>query len=105
VIVQIANLCPIRNLSLSGCENISDEGLDIVTQTLSKLETLNLAGNSGITRFSKLHLFNSMSKLDISNCNPIDPNEIFYLSLNSIVELNLTGMSEIDDSSLMVTKN
>jgi hypothetical protein len=102
VIAQISHCCLyIKHLNLSGCMELTDLGLDNVTQALGKLETLFLAGNKGIKSFSCLHLPPSMLKIDLSN---LDSSQIYFLSLQSLTELNLNNTLEIDDSSLQVKK-
>ena len=86
---------------LSGCYELTDSSLDIVTQTLTCLESLSLAGNKALCSFSCLHLHSRLTFLDLSN---LDSSQIYYLSLNSLTELNLTNTAEIDDSSVQVFK-
>lgn len=89
----------INFLNITGCQNLSDDGIDAITKLFPNLTTLKIAGVRDITdqSISSISALKSLKELDIRGCLRIDETRVSK-KLSNTPNINIiTGdMDEID---------
>jgi hypothetical protein len=103
----IASLEKLKVLVLSGCYNLSDDGLACLSNLIN-IEFLDLSNCFGITNRGLKFLSNltQLSSLNLSGCYRISHKGVLEISkLTSLRSLSLLGCEKITDSSLLLLQN
>lgn len=100
VVMEIAANCKdLRNISLSGCNQITEQSVGVLTADCIHLESLKLAGCNGIHSFANLQLL-QLKNLDLTNCQNLTDYDFSLLHLATLESLKMDQNSKIGDTAL-----
>eukprot|EP01041_Mallomonas_annulata_P014540 gene14540-30950_t len=95
---ELSKCTSITNLNVSGCPEITDVGIQYITQSCHQITTLNIDSCKNITDISLLYIANGLPSLkELSFCgNNITNKGLEYIGHNKCKQLNIIRYSGIN---------